>query len=465
MNTKERTAQLRKRIDYLFDEGNYTEINSVIRELATLGDKTDDIKARLAEADLKASLSVQYYNNAVRLFKKALSPFDIEYKQAEEEIDKALRLNPFCAEYIYLKRSCQSKRPAAIFVDWNEKLSESEKLDRAMRQFAGGRYTPEGHRAYCSIKDYGAARKMCVNYARELLEEHRFDEAEQFFCKGLDFESAEQLVPKKREEFQKEQYKEKAEEMLDRHEYSQAEEYYRLAGVSNGARIVAERKAHWEKICAKSENEQAVYSEFIGEVGDTQTYLSRRIKAEYPEKWAETERARNLLKAYPLGKGRLCTASLLISFILSVVLAFAPESLLILGVFSLCFAVGIIRLRKKRKALSALFFTLLTAALIFAVSSIILTNKNMILDTVPLFQKIPDTLIINLVSFAVCLFVLIKQIKGLPGERAAKQLKALKPFLKEKNDEIKKELYDRYSTMADPKLVTKWISRLGEYGS
>ncbi len=199
MDNNERIALLRRRVHYLFNEGNYREIDSAINELTMLGDSTDDIKARLAEIKLRESLSVQHYNNAVHLYKDAFATFDPGYQKALQEVNKALELNPFNADYYYLKRCCEERRPAAIFVDRNEKLSEADKLDRYIRQFALGRYSLEKYQAYCSIKDYGAARRMCANYARELLEENRFDEAERFFCQAFDFESAEKLVPQKRQ--------------------------------------------------------------------------------------------------------------------------------------------------------------------------------------------------------------------------------------------------------------------------
>ncbi len=385
----ERVKRLREMIPYLKLENNWDALKQVKEELHELCGEIIAVNEPAAQPGLERAYESMIYHLID----------ENDFESAKRRANEGLERLPYSRILLYLLASAKKGQLYRFEVDGDESYTREEKLVVALKQLARDYDVLSGdseiqHRIYCALGEYGEARAHCEIVANHAANFGRYDEAIEWYRRGLDFDMAEKMMA-----------------------------------------------------------EKPIYDRFAAEVGEPRYYLLNRLSREEPEMLDEHEQLCKMASQGTKAKSWLCVIAFAVSFAVSLLFDFelGLDKGVVAIVFSIFFALGVSLMSDKGFKIGR---TLGLVAATFFLTAMF--YKNMFWQLIPVLSKMPEGLAINLVSFLVAGIHLVRKIKALPAERAARRMTDLSKVFEAKCARYKKELFDRYGPQVGSKRVEGW---------
>ncbi len=392
-----RVERLRAMIPYLEMENNSGEIAKIKKEIRELTGDYFSLNDSLANNKLNSMK-----NDPEDYFDRAYTAIkENRILDAKEIVDEGIEKYPFSKRLLYMLASVRKGEIYKFTVTKDKEHTEAEKLDIALTfaMLDVFRDDPEiCHRIFCAKGEYDKAREIHKEAAEEAMSVLDYDTAAEKYRKAIDFDMAD--------------------------------------------KVMAEKK---------------IYDEYTAEIGDPKTYIKRKLDEKCGQELSEHNRLYKITVAHPKAKSWPCVIAFIISFVISLFFNFndhQDKTPVAIG-FSIAFAVGYVLMAGEGFKFGK---TLLTTIITFLLTAAF--NRNIFWELIPILDKVPDAIIINIVSFIAAAVNLVRKINSIPGERAMKKLEKLTERLKNKRSEIKDDLYNRYAPRVGDKRAKEWIKRL-----
>lgn len=419
MDTEAKIKELKAIVPYLAAEYNDEALRKVVDELMSLAMEDLGRFREMIREDILTSSNCRIarlapiayedkYTEEIRELMKTGTDYADESMKAV--VQRWRKEYPLSVKALWFDYQClhpKGKRIDDAFSSGegsSELLKEEKGLEKVLHIVVDKISIPNkdydmAYNVYIAVKDYPAARALRYRQGMEAMEQEKFDEAHRFFLAALDHPGA----------------KEKAEQ---------------------AARAIEVRKAFLEK------------------VGDTKTYLSRRIGETHSATLRELRAQQH--KAYintpEIGVGSLIFC--FVGFLLSLAMHTDPDmdNNAIYIFFPLAMSIAL------HMMFDMDFGWIKSCAITFG---ILILPKILHDFSVDLFDTpTPAFVLLNLICAVPLVVALVSALRKIPAKRAYLRVVILRGELKPVESKLRAELIDEFTPLVGRELAEKWVKEL-----